>query len=143
MSCIMVGLASFAAIVGRLATHARRALRPLPFGFVFRRRERHAGHRFDPDEMIVHLFDAGDVLGRDDERLALAFVGDRAPQLRDAVLDDDVDVRRPVLLAKRPPESRRGLPTSLPAGGCASRARLTSACIRLARLTMPTTRRRA
>ena len=33
--------------------------------------------------------------------LPLTFVGDDAPQFGDAILDDDIDMRRPVLLAQR------------------------------------------
>ena len=45
----------------------------------------HAGHRLDPDQMILHVLHAGNVLGGDDRGLALALVGDRAPKLDDAV----------------------------------------------------------
>lgn len=46
--------------------------------FILGRGECHAGHRLDPDQMIVHLLDAGDILGRDDESSAFAFVGNNA-----------------------------------------------------------------
>jgi hypothetical protein len=36
----------------------------------------------------MHLFDAGDVLGRDDKALTLAIVGDNSAQLSHAVLDN-------------------------------------------------------
>ena len=45
----------------------------------------------------MHLFDAGDVLGRDDKALTLAIVGDDSAQLSHAVLDNHIDVRRPIL----------------------------------------------
>jgi hypothetical protein len=51
--------------------------------------------------MIVHLLDAGNVLDRDDASLAFARVQDRSPDLRDPILDDDIDAKRPVLLGKR------------------------------------------
>ena len=51
--------------------------------------------------MVVHLMDARDILGRDDASLPFAFVGDGAPQFRNAVLDHDVDARRPGLFAQR------------------------------------------
>jgi len=40
--------------------------------------------------VIVHQFDAGDVLGCNDEALALPVIGDAAPQMHHAILDDDV-----------------------------------------------------
>ena len=67
---------------------------------VFSRRQRHTGHRFDPDEMIVHLVGAGDVLGRDDESLTFPVVRNDTPQLDDAVLDNDVGSGCPALIAE-------------------------------------------
>src|SRR5690349_23505032 len=65
-----------------------------------RRLDDDAGVRLDPDQMILDLLDAGDVLRRDADRLALALVGQCALQLDDAVLDGDVDQpdRRPGML---------------------------------------------
>ncbi len=53
----------------------------------------------------MHFLDAGDVLGRDDECLAFAFVHDRSPQLCNAVLDNDIDSERPWLFG----DSRQNL----------------------------------
>ena len=107
--------------------------------FFLRRWKRHAGDRLDPHEMIVHLHDACDIFCRDNERLALALVHDGAPQFCDAVFDDDVDVWRPMLLIQRSQNSSRIVESSPPAE-YVLRAKLASACIKLARLTMPTIR---
>ena len=62
-------------------------------------------------------FDAGHVLGRDDERLALALVGDDAPQFGDAVLDDDIDVAAPIAACRSAARILSRIAASLPAGG--------------------------
>jgi hypothetical protein len=50
-----------------------------PFRFIFGGRKRHTRHRFDPDKMVVYLFDAGNILSGDDESLTLAIIGDDPP----------------------------------------------------------------
>ena len=49
--------------------------------------------------MIMHFFHARNILGSDDACFAFVFVQNRAPQFRDAILDDDIHLRRPGLLA--------------------------------------------
>src|SRR3974377_1600649 len=59
-----------------------------------------AGTRLDPDQMILNGFHTGDILGRDLQRLPLPLIQNRAPELNDAIVHDDVDraERRPLLL---------------------------------------------
>jgi hypothetical protein len=47
--------------------------------------------------MIAHLPDSADIFRDDDASLAFAVVGDRAPQIDDAVFDGHVDSRCPRL----------------------------------------------
>ena len=47
--------------------------------------------------MIHYAFDTGNSLRRDDKALTFAIIGDNSVQLGDAVLDDHVDVGRPIL----------------------------------------------
>ena len=102
----------------------------------------HGRHGLDPNEVIVHLFDTGDVLDRDDEALAFSFIGDAAPQFCNAIFDDDVDIGRPVLGLQALSEFECGLTSRALAWPAQLRgARLAKACIRLARSwTMPTMR---
>src|SRR5262245_11326955 len=65
---------------------------------VFLRQKHHAGHRFDPREMIVHGFHAGHILGRDDKRFALPIIGDHAPKTDYAIAHHHIDVGGPPLL---------------------------------------------
>src|SRR5215468_10399912 len=59
--------------------------------------ECHSRNWFHPDEVIDYAFDAGDSLRRDNKALTLAIIGDNSVQFGDAVLDDHVDMRRPIL----------------------------------------------
>src|SRR5262249_53673144 len=79
------------------AVPARILHRRAVVGFILAGRECHARHWLYPDEMIPHALDAGNVFGRDDEARTLAIIGDHSVQFRDAVLDNHVDSRRPIL----------------------------------------------
>src|SRR5215510_7787477 len=63
--------------------------------------ECHSRNWFHPDEVIDHAFDAGDSLRRDDKALTFAIIGDNSVQFGDAVLDDHVDMRCPILFGDR------------------------------------------
>jgi hypothetical protein len=59
---------------------ASRSLTPLPpVRFILGGSKCHTGYRFDPDEMVMYLFDAGNILSGDDESLTLAIIGDDPP----------------------------------------------------------------
>jgi hypothetical protein len=59
---------------------ASRSLTPLsPVRFILGGSKCHTGYRFDPDEMVMHLFDAGNILSGDDESFTLAIIGDDPP----------------------------------------------------------------
>src|SRR5262245_37015164 len=66
--------------------------------FVFLRQKHHAGHRFDPGEVIVNGFHAGYILGRDNERFARPIIGYHAPKTDNAIAHHHIDVRGPSLL---------------------------------------------
>src|SRR5215510_3637380 len=66
--------------------------------FVFLRQKDHAGHRFDPGQMIVHGFHARHILSRDDECFALPIIGDHAPKTDYAIAHHHIDVGGPSLL---------------------------------------------
>lgn len=50
----------------------------LGFGLVFSGRNGDSRHRLDPNEVVMYLFDAGDVLRCNNKCLAFTFVGDDA-----------------------------------------------------------------
>ena len=72
--------------------------RSRPF-LIFERREVIAGHKIHPEQMVMDLDHAGDVLRGNDKSLAIAFIGDHTAQMRDTIADDDVQPdRTPVVL---------------------------------------------
>ena len=50
--------------------------------------------------MITYLLYPGHIFRRHDKGLPLAFVGNCAPKLNDAITDHDIDLRCPGLLVK-------------------------------------------
>src|ERR1700722_4290249 len=59
--------------------------------FLRRRLGIHSRDGFDPNDMILDLLDAWNVLGGDAQRLTLPLVGKGAGKLHDAVSHGDVD----------------------------------------------------
>src|SRR5450759_2751536 len=105
-----------------------------------RRLDGQAGGRLDPNQVIYYRLDAGNVFGGDFKRLALAFVDDHAPQLDHAVMHTTLAVAAGAHCSFCISASRRSrMAASSLAAGCATRARLTMACMRLERVTIPTT----
>src|SRR5262245_50013166 len=58
-----------------------------------RRGEKHAGYHVEIGQTILDRFHARSVLCGHNDRLACAFVGDRAPEFHGAISDDDIDER--------------------------------------------------
>jgi len=48
------------------------------FGFILGGWNGNSRHRLNPHKVVVYLFDAGDILGRNDKPLSLALIGDNA-----------------------------------------------------------------
>src|SRR5215472_11430575 len=67
--------------------------------FILGRRERHAGHWLDPDQVIPHLLDAGNVFSGYDQAGTFSIIGDHPVQFSDTGIDDHVDMGRPILFS--------------------------------------------
>src|SRR5262249_17423353 len=59
--------------------------------------ECHSRNWLHPDEVIDYAFDTRDGLRSDDKALTFAIIGDNSVQFGHAILDDHVDMRRPIL----------------------------------------------
>ena len=70
-------------------------------GFILAGRERHTRDRLDPDEMVPHTLDTGNIFRGDDQACAFSIVSNHAMQFSYAAVDDHVDARRPILLPNR------------------------------------------
>src|ERR1051326_6133209 len=79
---MLLGRKARTVLVGVLACK-RRCHGPIPF-------DHDAGHRIDPGEMVFNALHPWNVLCRDDRRLPLAFIENRAPELDHAIAHDDV-----------------------------------------------------
>ena len=82
-------------------TPPRMSHRRVVVGFILAGGKRHARDWLNPDEMVPHALDAGDIFGGDDQAGTLAIIGNYAVQFSDTRVDNNIDARCPILFADR------------------------------------------
>src|SRR6516225_8315550 len=92
--------------------------------------------------MVINRLDTRDPLGGDTDRVLLLFIANHAPEINDAAVDDHVNHCHGSCPRQLPQFQQDDFPQASSASATSTKAnpRVASACTRLARLTIPTSR---